>query len=57
MNELINALIYDLAKFGAESLEYKFLFEKNGKNYNLQIFLRENDEEDSDGEDSERNES
>ena len=53
MNELINALINDLAKFGAESLEYKFLYEKNGKNYSLQIFLRENDEEESNGEDAE----
>lgn len=50
MNELINALIDDLAKFGAESLEYKFLFEKTGKYYTLQIFLKENDEEESDGE-------
>ena len=32
MNELVEAIIKDLDKFGAEALNYKYFFERKGKN-------------------------
>jgi len=48
MNELVEAIIKDLDKFGAKALSYKYFFEKNGKEYTFTIELREGYEEESD---------
>ena len=53
MNELVEAIIKDLDKFGAEALSYKYFFERKGKEYTFIIELREGYEEESDGEDPE----
>lgn len=52
MNELVEAIIKDLDKFGAEALSYKYFFERTGKKYTFKIELREGYEEESDGEDA-----
>lgn len=53
MNELVEAIIKDLDKFGAEALSYKYFFERKGKEYTFIIELREGYEEETDGEDAE----
>ena len=48
MNELVEAIIKDMDKFGAEALSYKYLFERNDKKYTFKIELREGYEEEPD---------
>lgn len=52
MNELVEAFITDMDKFGAEALSYKYFFERKGKKYTFLIELRKGYEEESDGEDA-----
>lgn len=51
MNELVEAIIKDMDKFGAEALSYKYFFERKGKKYTFTIELMEGYKEESDGED------
>lgn len=50
MNELVEAIIKDLDKFGAKSLNYKYFFEREGKKYTFTIELCEGYEENPDEE-------
>jgi hypothetical protein len=54
MNELVEAIMKDMDKFGAEALNYKYIFEREGKKYTFTIELREDYEEKSNGEDAEQ---
>lgn len=53
MNELLEAIIKDMNRFGAEALSYKYFFEREGKKYTFTVELREGNEEESNGEDAE----
>ena len=53
MSELVEAIIKDMDRFGAEALSYKYFFEREGKKYTFTVELREGNEEESDGEDVE----
>ena len=48
MNELVEAIIKDMDKFGAEALSYKYFFERRDKKYTFKIELREGYEKESD---------
>lgn len=48
MNELVEALMKDMDKFGAEAVTYKYFFEREGKKYTFKVELREGYEEESD---------
>lgn len=52
MNELVEAIIKDMNKFGADALSYKYFFEREDKKYTFTIELNEGYKEESDGEDA-----
>ena len=53
MNGLVEAIMKDMDKFGAEALSYKYFFEREGKKYTFTVELREGNEEEPNGEDAE----
>lgn len=54
ISNIVNDLLEGLLKYGAGAVEYNFMFEKDAKNYKLEIKLKEDeDEEESNGEDAE----
>ena len=53
MNELLEAIIKDMDRFGAKTLSYKYFFEREGKKYTFTVELREGNEEEADGENAE----
>lgn len=53
MDELVEEIMKEMNKYRAESLEYKYFFEREGKKYTFKVELREGYEEESEGEDDE----